>query len=359
MSGNYYAVIMAGGVGSRFWPLSRSSYPKQFIDITGSGQSLIQQTFDRLAGIVAVENIYVVTNKEYLDITATQLPQLAPHQIIGEPKMRNTAACITYGTLTIYKKNPDAVIVGTPADHIVKDTQKFKLDIEQALKTCEQESVIMTLGITPSRPDTGYGYIQFKEIKKKIPYKKVVTFTEKPNIELAQSFVHSKEFVWNSGIFIFGAFTMLEAIHKYLPDTYELFQTVKNHLGTDREASRIEEIYNQLKSISIDFGVMEKANNVYVICTDFGWSDLGTWASLYEELPKDAYGNATNGNAIYYDSYSNLVSAKPEKLVVLKNIDNLIIVDTGDALLICPKDKEQTIREIVNDLTQTRKSTLT
>ncbi|MCS6905576.1 MAG: mannose-1-phosphate guanylyltransferase [Bacteroidia bacterium] len=358
MSDKYYAVIMAGGIGSRFWPLSRNAYPKQFHDITGSGKTLIQQTFERLKAIIPPTNIYVVTNKKYLQLTAEQLPELGPHQIIGEPKMRNTAACIAYGTHKIYKKNSEALIVVTPADHLIKNTEKFQQDIQLALNICEQEPVIMTLGITPSRPDTGYGYIQFKEIKKKLPYQKVVTFTEKPNLELAQSFLHSKEFVWNSGIFIFGAFTMLEAIRKYLPDTYELFHNIKKYLDTDLEETKIEDIYNQLKSISIDFGVMEKANNVYVICTEFGWSDLGTWTSLYEELAKDANGNATIGNAIYYDSYSNLVNSVSEKLVVLKNVDNLIIVDTGDVLLICPKDKEQSIREIVSDLTHTRKSPL-
>lgn len=353
MKENYYAIIMAGGVGSRFWPMSRTRLPKQFLDVLNRNETLIQTTFTRLAKVVPENNILVITNEAYLGLVAEQLPQLKPEQILAEPAARNTATCLAYGVFKIAEKNPDALIIASPSDHHIQDEERFAADLENALCAAEERPIIMTLGVKPTRPDTGYGYIQYKEkTKSSRGYYEVKLFTEKPTLEIAQTFIDSGDFVWNGGIFIFSAATMLSAFNRYLPDTFELFNGIKKHFYHRDEAQKIAEIYPQCKSISIDYGVMEKANNVYVLPVDFGWSDLGTWTSLYNESRPDANGNVTSRDVklAIYNAEDNLVQTRSPKLVVLKDVKDLIIVDSGDVLLICPKSQEQYIREIVADL---------
>ena len=348
---NHYVIIMAGGIGSRFWPMSRSEFPKQFHDILGRGKSLIQETFERFASFIPEQNIYVVTNDRYYDLVKEQLPQMTDDQILLEPVGRNTAPCVAYACYKINKINPNAVFVVAPSDHLIAKEDVFKENIQLGLNACSQNDMIMTLGIKPTRPDTGYGYIQFIEEENAPGFYKVKTFTEKPNLEVAKSFLESGDFVWNGGIFLFSAKSILKAFGEYLPDMGELFQEIAHTYYTSDEAEAINETYAVCKNISIDYGIMEKADNVYVIPSDFGWSDLGTWTSVHENSEKDFHGNAVQGSAIVYESYNNMVKASKEgKLVVLKGLDGYIVVDTDDALLICKKDDEQFIKEIVGDL---------
>ena len=348
---NHYVIIMAGGIGTRFWPMSRTKFPKQFHDILGRGRSLIQETFDRFASFIPTENIYVVTNDRYFDLVKKQLPALSDDQILLEPIGRNTAPCVAYAAFKINKINPNAVFVVAPADHLIANEARFRENIELGLDACEQNNMIMTLGIKPSRPDTGYGYIQYIDDEVRNGYFKVKTFTEKPNLEVAKSFLKSGDFVWNAGIFLFSAATITAAFNSLLPDMAELFSDIEPAYYTEKEAQAIRDVYAICKNISIDYGIMEKAENVNVIPTEFGWSDLGTWGSVHENTEQDYHGNAVHGDAIVYKSYNNIVkSSKPGKMIVLDGLDGYIVVDTEDALLICKKDDEQFIKEIVSDL---------
>ena len=278
---------MAGGIGSRFWPMSRSNFPKQFHDILGTGKTLIRMTFERFSGFLPPENIFVVTNARYLSLVQEQLPELALHQILPEPIGRNTAPCINYAFAKIGSKNPKATIFVAASDHLILDEPAFLKDAALALKVCSERSYIMTLGIQPSRPDTGYGYIQYIEENDLDPYHKIKTFTEKPELEIAKSFIRSGDFLWNSGMFVFSVNTISAAFEKYLPDMFELFAGIKGSYFTDAEAAAIEDVYLKCKNVSIDIGIMEHAGNVYVIPSDCGWSDLGTWGSMYEHMEKD------------------------------------------------------------------------
>lgn len=348
---NHYVIIMAGGIGSRFWPMSRSKFPKQFHDILGTGKTLIQETFDRFAAFVPAQNIYVVTNERYYDLVKGQLPSMTDDQILLEPVGRNTAPCIAYACYKINKINPDAVFVVAPSDHLIAKEDVFREKILLGLEACGKEEVIMTLGITPTRPDTGYGYIQFLDEETGADYHKVKTFTEKPNLELAQTFLESGDFVWNGGIFLFSAETITHAFGAHLPDMAELFTSISDTYYSPGEKEAINETYSTCKNISIDYGIMEKAENVFVIPADFGWSDLGTWGSVHDNMEKDFHENAVSGNAVVYESFNNVVkTTNPEKLVVLKGLEGFIVVDTEDALLICKKDDEQFIKQIVGDV---------
>ncbi len=351
---NTYCIIMAGGVGTRFWPLSRTSYPKQFLDILGTGKSLIQQTFKRFENICNTENIYIVTNERYKSIVKDQIPQLPENQILCEPHKRNTAPAIAFSAYKIFSVNPQANLIVSPSDHIIMDKEIFEKDIETSLEITETYDVLMTLGIKPSRPDTGYGYIQFdREEKKhdKLAYK-VKTFTEKPSLELAKTFIKSGDFAWNSGIFIWSAKSIINAFEKYLPDMHNYFIKGLEYFNTDKEKDFISETFSKCKSISIDYGIMEKAKNVYVICSDFGWSDLGTWRSLYEEREKDENGNTIIGKNVKTSESSNcIINVPKDKLAVVYGLDNFIVVDNDNVLLIIDKDREQDIRQIVNGLT--------
>jgi mannose-1-phosphate guanylyltransferase len=355
---NRYVIIMAGGVGSRFWPLSRTDKPKQFLDIIGTGETLIQQTFRRFKKICPEENIFVVTSAEHKDLVTDQLG-IDPSRVLGEPFRRNTAPCLAYGTFRILKENPDAVIAVTPADHLIIKEDKFSEEITRCFDFAEKHDALITLGIKPDRPETGYGYIQADQKKTVRGFEnlmKVKTFTEKPNIEIAKVFLESGDFYWNSGIFIWNIKSILSAFEKHLPDTFSVFDEGKTIFGTKQEKSFIGKIYAECRSISIDYGIMEKADNVYVMCTDIGWSDLGTWSSLYDHSRIDKKGNAhVRGEVFTYESKGNIFNIAPGKVAVLQGLKDYIIVDSDDVLLIVKKSEEQNIKQYLEDVKKATK----
>jgi len=350
MNPNNFVVIMAGGIGSRFWPFSRTTFPKQFHDVMGTGKTMIQQTADRYRNICPQENILVVTNKDYAELVKSQLPWMTDDQILLEPMGRNTAPCVAYAAFKIFAKNPDANLVVCPADHVILMEETFERVILEALESTKITDRLLTLGMKPTRPDTGYGYIQFHEIPD--PVKKVKTFTEKPELEIARKFLESGDFVWNAGIFIWNAKSIIHALEKHQPELYEIFNDGIQHLWTANEQSFINNTYPQCKNISVDNGIMEKATNVYVMLADFGWSDLGTWKSLYELSDKDENGNVVNANAMLYDTYNSVVRVGKDKLVVLEGVDNLIVAEADGVIMICHKDHEQRVKDFVSDAKQ-------
>jgi mannose-1-phosphate guanylyltransferase len=343
---------MAGGIGSRFWPFSRNAHPKQFHDILGIGKTMIQQTADRFDGICPKENIYIVTNKIYAQKVKEQLPFLADDQILLEPIARNTAPCVAYASYKIFKRNPKANIVVAPSDHVILKEEEFKRSISAALLQTSQQDIIVTLGIKPHRPDTGYGYIQFLG-QSFGELHKVKTFTEKPNLELAKQFVESGDFVWNAGIFVFNAQAILHCFEAYMPETAELFQQGNSSYYNQEEENFIANAYSQCKSISIDYGIMEKASNVHVLLCDFGWSDLGTWKSLYDISQKDASANALQGKHILYDTTNCIIRTPKDRLVIVEGMDNYIIAEFENVLMICRKDSEQRVKEFLGDAKET------
>lgn len=354
---NNYCVIMAGGIGSRFWPMSRNAFPKQFLDILGSGKTLIQQTYERFLQTCPKENIFVVTNEAYIDLVLKQLPDLKPSQVLGEPYRKNTAPCIAYATYKISKLNPEANIIVAPSDHVILKDAEFTSAIQKGLEFVAVNESLLTLGIQPSRPDTGYGYIQFIDDKKEEENKisKVKTFTEKPNLEMAKFFLQTGEFLWNAGIFIWNAKSIHEAIAHHLPDIDMLFHEASQHFDQTAEYDFVKKAYEQCTNISIDFGVMEKAKNVFVMSAEFGWSDLGTYGSLYEHMKHDANENAVVGkNVMLYDSKKCIINVPKEKLVVVQGLDDYIVVEADNVLLICRKQDEQQIRQFVNDVKLTK-----
>jgi mannose-1-phosphate guanylyltransferase len=351
MNKNYYAIILAGGIGSRFWPQSRTSYPKQFLDILNTGKTLIQITFDRYAGFLPQENILIITVEEYVNIVKEQLPGIDPSNILAEPSRKNTAPCIAYIAFKLIQKNPEASMIIAPSDHLVLDNDEFEKVALKALEFSEHMKAFVTLGVKPTYPNTGYGYIQHDAMAVADNIFKVKTFTEKPNIELARTFIASGDFLWNAGIFIWQTENIIKAFEKYQPEMYEVFAAGQQYFNTPEEQNALARIYPLCTNISIDYAIMEKANNVYVIPSSFGWSDLGTWNSAYDNLQKDYLGNAVAGdNVMIIDATQCMVSAPHNKLVVLQGLDNFIIVDTEDALLICKKDKEQQIKEYVAEV---------
>ncbi len=358
MDKNNYCIIMAGGVGTRFWPMSRTTHPKQFIDILGTGKTLIQHTYDRFLKICPQENIYIVTNEIYKNLVIKQIKGISENQVICETARRNTAPCIAYGSYKIFKKNPKANIVVAPSDHIILRENEFTDIINSALAATSKNKWLVTLGIKPSRPDTGYGYIQFVEKSlegKDARLKKVKTFTEKPNLAIAKSFLKSGDFLWNSGIFIWSVSSILEAFEKYLPEVNSLFKEGLPKYNTKGEHDFIKQAYTVCRNISIDYGIMEKADNVYVFCSDFGWSDLGTWGSLYEIRNKNKSGNAVVGKKVLmYDSKNCIVNIPDDKLVVLQGLEDYIVVESNNVLLVCKKQDEQHIRQFVNDVKMER-----
>lgn len=344
---------MAGGIGSRFWPMSRNSFPKQFLDILGSGKTLIQQTYDRFLSVCPKENIYIVTNESYLEHVYTQLPDLDRSQVLAEPLRRNTAPCVAYAASKIRAINPEANLIVAPSDHVIKDEKSFTEAVTKGLAFTASGDHLLTIGIQPGRPDTGYGYIQFQEGGDDETFRisRVKTFTEKPNLEMAKFFLKSGEFLWNAGIFLWRADSILHAFAQHLPDMHALFEDGKSTYGTPAEAEFIKGVYEKCTNISIDYGIMEKAKNVYVLSAEFGWSDLGTWKSLYEELPHDDAGNATVGQHVMLDKTSNcIVNFPADKLAVIQGLENYIVVFADNVLLICPKDDEQQVRNLVNDV---------
>ena len=346
---------MAGGVGSRFWPMSRSARPKQFLDILGTGNTLLEITFDRLRRVVPGENILVVTNRDYGKLVSEQLPDLPEKNILLEPSRRNTAPCIAYASYKIRERNPKARIVVAPSDHLILKEDKFTRVVQEGLRFVGEENALLTIGIPPSRPETGYGYIQVngagKTGSKFRSLKKVKTFTEKPDLKLAKIFVDSGEFFWNSGIFFWSVESILNAFSEHLPEMYSLFSEGEGKYDTREETGFIEYAYAECKNISIDYGSMEKADNVCVITSDFGWSDLGTWGSLHDQLKQDKKRNVVVGKEVLtYDVEGCLVSVPKDKLVVLQGLEDFIVVETSDVLLICRMEDEQKIRNIVNDV---------
>ncbi|MEO7266155.1 MAG: mannose-1-phosphate guanylyltransferase [Ferruginibacter sp.] len=351
MSKNHYVAIMAGGIGSRFWPMSRTNYPKQFLDILNTGRTLIQATYDRFASFIDADNIYIVTSSQYRDIVIKQIPELKPENILCEPSRKNTAPCIAYVSYKLHTLNPHANLICAPADHIISDPPAFKKICLDALHFTSHIKALVTLGVKPTNPNTGYGYIQFEPYAVSDNVYKVKTFTEKPDIDLAKTFVASGDFLWNAGIFVWEVKNITKAFEKFLPEMHEVFDAEKQRFNTKKEQDAIDRIYPQCVNISIDYGIMEKADNVYVIPASFGWSDLGTWASAYENFDKDFLENAVAGaHVVIIDGTRNMVHADNKKLVLLQGMDDFVIVDTKDVLLICKKDKEQEVKQYVADI---------
>ncbi|MCM1521479.1 MAG: mannose-1-phosphate guanylyltransferase [Muribaculaceae bacterium] len=350
MSSHRYCVIMCGGVGSRFWPYSREDCPKQFIDFLGTGRSLLQMSYDRILPIVPKENIVVVTNARYASLIHEQLPDIEPHNILLEPARRNTAPCIAWAAYHIHALDPEASMIVTPSDHLITGETVFADCVRRGFDFVEAQDALLTLGIAPTRPETGYGYIQIgREVSPGIL--KVKTFTEKPDIELAKVFIQSGEFFWNAGIFLWRADSIISALHKYVPDLTLLFDRGAGLLGTPREKEFIESNFEACPANSIDYAVMEKADNVFVECVSFAWNDLGTWSSLYDNSTKDSNGNVTrDAHVLAHDASNNMIAVPSGKLVVLNDLEGYIVADTGDVLLICPMSEEQRIKQMVNDV---------
>lgn len=342
---------MAGGIGSRFWPMSRTNYPKQFLDILNIGRTLIQSTYDRFAKFIPKENIYVVTFEDYADIVAEQLPELSKANILCEPSRKNTAPCIAYVSYKIQLLNANANLICAPSDHLITDDDAFIKICNEALKFTADIKGLLTLGIKPTHPNTGYGYIQYEPLAVGENIYKVKTFTEKPTVEIAKAFIASGDFLWNAGIFVWQVKNIIKAFEKLLPEIHEVFDAELNNFNTDAEKEAIERIYPLCVNISIDYGIMEKADNVYIMPSSFGWSDLGTWASAFQNLEKDYLENAVVGdNVMIIDATNNLVHASNKKLVLLQGLNDYVVVDTKDVLLICKKDKEQEIKEYVAEV---------
>lgn len=356
MNKKNFCVIMAGGIGSRFWPLSRTQKPKQFLDILGTGKSLIQQTFDRFAQILPRENILIVSNEEYGEIILKQLPGIKKEQVLLEPMRRNTAPCIAYANYKIREIEPEANIVVAPSDHLIMKEKEFLEVVRKGLDFVDQNDALLTLGIRPSRPETGYGYIQIngkkdEEIVLNKSLRKVKTFTEKPDLKMAKVFLESGDFFWNSGIFFWSLTSITHAFESHLSDVDSLFREGAGIYNTEKEHDFIADTYPKCKNISIDYGIMEKAENVHVLCADFGWSDLGTWGSLYDMSEKDETGNAIQGKNVFsYDNKDCIINLPKDKLAVIQGLEDFIVVDSDNILLICRKEDEQKIKQFVNDV---------
>ncbi len=348
MNQNNYVIIMAGGVGSRFWPFSREHFPKQFQDMLGTGKSILQQTAERFEHVCPPENLYVVTHQQYKEQVKEHLPFLSDEQILPEPVRRNTAPCIAYASHKIAKRNPNANLVISPADHIIQDKANFERTILKVLEQTAQNDILVTLGIQPTRPDTGYGYIQVSD-ETLGSLHKVKTFTEKPNAELAQTFLESGEFLWNAGIFIWNVQAILKAFNEHLPEITSAFAELHDKYYTEAEEHELKLAYYQCKNVSIDYGVMEKSQQVYVMPSDFDWSDLGTWKSLHDMAEKDENHNVLQGNILAYESKGCIVKTPKERLVVVQGLEDFIVAEYDNVLVICKKDHEQQIRQFVKD----------
>lgn len=344
---NYYAILMAGGVGSRFWPVSTTEFPKQFHDMLGAGDTLIQKTFQRLSDLIPKENIYILTNERYNDLVLEQLPEVTQKQVVLEPAMRNTAPCILYASLKIQKENPEAVMIVAPSDHWIEDEKSFSKNVQEAFDYCSQNDALMTLGIKPSFPNTGYGYIEFDKTSEEV-IKPVNQFREKPDYETAKAFIDQGNFLWNAGIFMWSAKSVVRAFQNNQPDLYALFETGISAYNTEDEADFIKDNYPKAENISVDYAIMEKSDNVKVIAAEFDWNDLGTWGSLYDKLDKDDNKNAvSNARSLAENATGNLIRTKTDKIVVVDGLNDYIIVDNEDTLLIYPKEKEQDIKQVL------------
>jgi mannose-1-phosphate guanylyltransferase len=348
MNKDLYVVLMAGGIGIRFWPYSRNSKPKQFLDVLGVGKTLLQSTYERFLPLCPKENIFVVTSEEHLHLTYEQLPDIPREQVLSEPMRKNTAPCIAYASHKIAKRNPNAVLVVSPADHLILNEEEFQTTIRKSVEFAVTQDKLITLGIKPTSPQTGYGYIQYHDGKS--PLKKVKTFTEKPELGLAKKFVESGDFVWNAGIFIWGVQAILKSFSAYLPEMAEVFDELAPKLFTQEEKAAVGIAYAQCKSISIDYGIMEKANNVYVWLSNFAWSDLGSWGSLHENSQKDSNNNVVKAEALVYDTRNSIIKASPGKLIVAQGLNGYLVGAFDNVIIVCEKDKEELFRRVVNDL---------
>ncbi|VXA94238.1 Mannose-1-phosphate guanylyltransferase [Flavobacterium sp. 9AF] len=347
---NYYAIIMAGGVGSRFWPVSTTDFPKQFHDMLGTGDTLIQKTFSRLSQLIPSENILVLTNERYNELVLEQLPTIKPEQVVLEPAMRNTAPCILYASMKIKKLNPNALLIVAPSDHWIEDEKAFLENVKQSFQYCASHNALMTLGIQPTFPNTGFGYIEYDK-RDENPIKKVKQFREKPNYETAKAFLASGNFLWNGGIFIWSVQAVIEAFEKFQPEMNALFLSGYESYNTGKETEFIASHYPLAENISIDYAILEKAPNVFVLPATFDWNDLGTWGSLHEKLDKDENNNAVvNATVVLENASNNIIRAEGKKLIIIDGLDDYIIVDKSDTLLIYPKSKEQEIKGIVSKL---------
>ena len=339
---------MAGGVGSRFWPVSTADFPKQFHDMLGSGETLIQKTFSRLSKLIPIENILILTNERYNGLVLEQLPMVKQEQVLLEPAMRNTAPCILYASLKIQKQNPDAVLVVAPSDHWIEDETAFANNLKQCFDFCQKEDALLTLGIQPTFPNTGFGYIEFDKSDAN-PIKKVNQFREKPDYETAKSFLEAENFLWNGGIFIWSVKSIINAFEKFQPEMNLLFKSGMDSYNSPSEKEFINKNYELAANVSIDYAVMEKAQNVFVLPATFDWNDLGTWGSLHEKLDKDDQNNAViNAKVILENASNNIIRADGKKLIIIDGLDDFIIVDKDDILLIYPKAKEQDIKRITS-----------
>jgi len=348
MNKNLYVVLMAGGVGVRFWPYSRNAKPKQFLDVLGTGKTLLQSTLDRFKPLCPLENIYVVTHEEHAGLVRQQLPQLAEDQILAEPMRKNTTPCIAYASYRIALRDPNAVIVVSPSDHLILMEQEFQEVIRKAAEQAKSQDKLITLGITPTRPETGYGYIQYHT--EKAFAKKVKTFTEKPELALAKKFLESGDFVWNSGIFIWGVQAIIQELHEHLPEMAEVFDETRSKLGTPGEKEAILSAYSQCKNISIDYGVMEKSTRVFVCLGNFTWSDLGSWGSIHEISEKDENNNVINANALTYETRNCIIKGSPDKLIVVQGLNGYLVGEFGNVVIVCEKDQENQFRKFVTDV---------
>lgn len=347
---NYYAILMAGGVGSRFWPVSTQNFPKQFHDMLGTGETLIQKTFNRLANLIPAENIFILTNERYNDLVFEQLPGVTKRQVLLEPAMRNTAPCILYAALKIQKENEDAVMIVAPSDHWIEDEQAFSNNVQTAFDFCGSNDALMTLGITPTFPNTGYGYIEFDKSSNS-EIKSVDQFREKPDYETAKTFIEQGNFLWNAGIFIWSAKTVVSAFRRNQPELFELFESGYSVYNTEFEDDFIKENYPKAENISVDYALMEKSDNVHVIPATFDWNDLGTWGSLYDKLDKDEDSNAVvNSRVLAENASGNMIRSKKDKIVVVDGLKDYIIVDKDEVLLIFPKAKEQDIKKVLQNV---------
>lgn len=353
MNKNYYAILMAGGVGSRFWPVSTQDFPKQFHDMLGTGETLIQKTFNRLKNLIPVENIFILTNERYNDLVMEQLPEVEQRQVVLEPEMRNTAPCILYASLKIQKENPDAVMIVAPSDHWIEDEKTFCNNVKEALEFCSKTDALMTLGIKPTFPNTGYGYIEYDKTSVET-IKKVMQFREKPDYTTAKEFVDQGNFLWNAGIFMWSVESVVNAFKNNQEELYKLFESGISVYNTENEPNFISKHYPEAENISVDYAIMEKSNNVYVIEAGFDWNDLGTWGSLYDKLDKNDSGNAVvNARTLVDGSSGNMIRTRKDKIVVVDGLSDYIIVDKDEVLLIYPKAKEQDIKKTLQKVKDT------
>jgi mannose-1-phosphate guanylyltransferase len=348
MNKNLYVVLMAGGVGTRFWPYSRNARPKQFLDVLGIGRTLLQASYDRILPLCPKENIFIVTSEEHVAITHEQIPDLDISQILSEPMRKNTAPCLALASLKIAKLNPDAVMVVSPADHLITNEAEFQQTIMKCFDKAKDDDKLITLGIKPTRPETGYGYIQYIESKHAL--KKVKTFTEKPELALAKTFLESGEFVWNAGIFVWRVSAILAAFQKHLPEMMEVFEEAANRFGTAEEKDALQTAYLQTKSISIDYGIMEKADNVYVWLSTFPWSDLGSWNSLHDNSLRDEHNNAVDAESLIYETRNSVIKGPKDKLIVVQGLNGYLVGAFDNVVIVCEKEKEELFRRLVSDL---------